>query len=412
LLPGIEMTYSYGRMNRSGHEPLFTARFFVMCAFNFSYFLSGLQLVPTAPYRILELGGSEIAAGLFLGFGTYAMAVSAPITGSLADRFGRRRMLIVCSLALSALVAAFAVSRDYRVLVGLALVRGCFQSGLLCAASAYMTDFMPATRRAEGLGYWDLSTMLALALAPSLGFWLYHRGGWMWLCASVGILNLVATAIAFQIADVEAREPAPKVLWRRHLIEWPVLALSMTLFLCAFGYGGTTSFAALYADAKHVVPKEIFLTTYGVVVLCTRPFLVPLGDRIGHRRVFLPCLVLIVLGLLLLAASGSRIGIIMAAAVFGTGFGAAYPVFAAYVMRHVAASRRGAAFGSIHAAFDTGMGSGSIASGWIVHSYGFGAAFAIAAALAAVAIPFFLFTDKRLLRPELPRPQSQDVQLI
>ena len=80
-----------------------------MCGFNFSYFLSGLQLVPTAPYRILELGGSEIAAGMFLGFGTYAMAVSAPITGSLAARFGRRRMLIVCSLALSALVAAFAV---------------------------------------------------------------------------------------------------------------------------------------------------------------------------------------------------------------------------------------------------------------------------------------------------------------
>ena len=78
-----------------------------------------------------------------------------------------------------------------------ALVRGCAQSGLLCSSSAYMTDFMPTGRRAEGLGYWDMSTMLALTLAPSLGFGLYHRGGWMWLCASVGILNLVTTAIAF-----------------------------------------------------------------------------------------------------------------------------------------------------------------------------------------------------------------------
>ena len=62
-----------------------------------------LQLLPTAPYRILELGGSEVTAGMFLGFLTYASAASAPITGSLADRFGRRRMLIACSLALSAL---------------------------------------------------------------------------------------------------------------------------------------------------------------------------------------------------------------------------------------------------------------------------------------------------------------------
>ena len=138
------------------------------------------------------------------------------------------------------------------------------------------------------------------------------------------------------------------------------------------------------------------MTTFGIAVLCTRPFLVPLGDRIGHRRVLLPCLVLIVVGLSLLAASGSKIGIIVAAAVFGTGFGAAYHVFAAYVMRHVEASRRGAAFGSIHTAFDTGMGSGSIASGWIVHGYGFESAFAVAAALAAAAVPFFLFMDRRL----------------
>jgi predicted MFS family arabinose efflux permease len=260
-----------------------------------------------------------------------------------------------------------------------------------------MTDFMPAARRAEGLGYWDLSTMLALAIAPSLGFWLYRRGGWMWLCASVGILNLVTAAIAFQLVEVTARELPLRAFFGRHLIEWRVLALSMTLFLYSFGYGGIVSFAALYADANHVAPKEIFLTAFGIVVLCTRPFLVPLGDRIGHRRVFLPCLVMIVGGLSLLAASGTRIGIIGAAAVFGTGFGAAYHVFAAYVMRHVDASRRGAAFGSIHAAFDTGMGTGSIASGWIVHRYGFEAAFAVAAALAAVAIPFFLFMDRRLL---------------
>ena len=66
-------------------------------------------------------------------------------------------------------------------------------------------------------------------------------------------------------------------------------------------------------------------------------------------------------------------------------------------MRHVDALRRGAAFGAIHAAFDTGMGSGSIATGLIVHRYGFEAAFAVAAALAAVAIPFFLFIDRRLV---------------
>jgi MFS family permease len=323
--------------------------------------------------------------------------VSAPNTGSLADRFGKRRVLVSCSLVLSAFAAAYAVTRDHRVLLALALLHGCFWSGLLSASSAYITDFIPASRRSEGIGYWGLSTIFAIAFAPSIGFALYHRGGWMLLCVSVGVLNLLMAAIAFQLVEVAARRPAQGAFFGRHLIEWRVLGLSLTLFLYSFGYGAITSFAALYADANGVVPKEVFFTTFAVVVIATRPILGPMGDRFGYRRVFIPCLVLITCGLALLAAIPTKPGIIAAAAVFGTGFGAAYPAFAAYAMRYVDATRRGAAFGSIIAAFDTGIGTGSIATGWIVHRHGYAAAFSVAAVLSAFAIPFFLYMDRRLL---------------
>ena len=79
---------------------------------------------------------------------------------------------------------------------------------------------------------------------------------------------------------------------------------------------------------------------------------------------------------------------------FGTGFGTAYPVFAAHVMRQVSPLRRGAAFGGILAAFDTGIGTGSIGMGWIRRTYGFAAAFATAAALAALLVPYFLSAER------------------
>jgi hypothetical protein len=44
-------------------DRLFTPRFFVMCGFTFTVFLSAFQLLPTAPFRILELGGSTFASG-------------------------------------------------------------------------------------------------------------------------------------------------------------------------------------------------------------------------------------------------------------------------------------------------------------------------------------------------------------
>ena len=72
------------------------------------------------------------------------------------------------------------------------------------------------------------------------------------------------------------------------------------------------------------------------MILLTRPLSGPLADRIGYRRVFMPCLVLIAVGLTLLAAGiDASSSLVASAIVFGVGFGTAYPVFVAYVMRDV-----------------------------------------------------------------------------
>ncbi len=81
---------------------------------------------------------------------------------------------------------------------------------------------------------------------------------------------------------------------------------------------------------------------------------------------------------------------VVSALFFGLGFGSAYPIFVAHLMHHVAEHRRGATFGALIGAFDTGIGTGSIAVGWISERYGFGRAFGVAGAMALLSIPYFL----------------------
>ncbi len=376
-------------------DRLFTPRFFVMCGFSFTVFVSAFQLLPTAPFHVVDLGGSTFASGLFLGFLTFASAFSAPLTGAVADRLGQRRILITSSVALALFSIAYALITDYRLLLALVIVHGVFWSGLLSASAAYMTNLLPERRRAEGIAYWGLSSVAAIAVAPTIGFWIY-RHGWGWLCAEGAALNLLMCGIAIALKEHEPA-PAPHAP-TQGLLEWRVLALSGTLFLYSYAYGGITSFAAMYADANRVTPKGIYLTTLALVILVTRPVAGRLGDRLGHRRVFLPCLLLISLGLGLLAAGGTRTSMIVSAAVFGLGFGTAYPVYVGYVMRDVSPARRGAAFGAILAAFDTGIGTGSTSMGWVIQRYGFQFAFAMAAAISALALPYFLAVDRRLNR--------------
>jgi MFS family permease len=373
-------------------DRLFTPRFFVMCGFSFTVFLSAFQLLPTAPFHILELGGTTFASGMFLGFLTYSSAFSAPITGAFADRLGKRRILMICGLALAAFSMAYGVISDYRLLLALVVVHGVFWSGLLSASAAYMTGILPERRRAEGIGYWGLSTIAAIAVAPPIGFWLY-RYGWIWLCVVAAALNVVMAAIAWTLEEDHA--PRPRAAERTGgLLEWRVLILSGSLFLYSFGYGGITSFAALYADANGVSPKGIYLTALALVILVTRPFSGGLGDRLGYKRVFVPCLILITAGLGCLAVSGTRPWLILSAVVFGLGFGTAYPAYVGYVLQGVAANRRGAAFGAILAAFDTGIGTGSTSIGWLIQRFGYAKAFAVAAALSALALPYFLAVDR------------------
>ena len=382
-------------------DRLFTPRFFVMCGFTFSVFLSVFQLLPIAPFHILDLGGTTFASGLFLGLLTYASAFSAPLTGAIGDRVGHRRVLLVTSVVIAGFSVAYGLVPGYRIMLVLVVVHGLFWSGLLSASGAYMTSFLPEHRRAEGIGYWGLSSVVAIAVAPPLGFWMY-RYGWTWVCVSAFVLNVAMALIAWRLPPDppaaprdESRPPGP-------LLEWRILGVSATLFLVSFGYGGITSFAALYADSVGVAPKGIYLTMLAVAILASRPLSGRVADRLGYRRVFVPCLVLITAGMAMLALGSTLTSMVVSALVFGAGFGTAYPVFSAYILQLVTSERRGAAFGAMLAAFDTGIATGSTMLGWFIETLGYPRAFGIAAIVSAFALPYFIVADRRIRRPIAP----------
>jgi MFS family permease len=383
-------------------ERLLTPRFVTMWSYSFTVFISLFQLLPAAPYRVIDLGGSTAEAGLFLGLLTYASAFSAPLTGSIADRFGQRRVLIIVSLILAAISASYAFMTSYKIMLAVVVVHGMFWSALLSASSAYMAGTIPASRRAEGLGYWGLASVSAIATAPAIGFWVY-RHGWMVMCLEIVALNLIMTVIALRLphehdgsSSVAARDVTPRGLGK--LIEWRVIVLGVTLGLVAFGYGGLTSFSAFFADYLGIAPRSAFLSAMAAAMLIGRVTIGRSLDRIGHRKVLLPVLVRPAAGLLLLGVTYGPALFLTAAIVFGAGFGLMYPAFAAYVIEHVPAARRGAAFGAIIAAFDTGLGTGSTVMGSLIEAFGYRPAYLVAGALAVLAVPYFLIAERLVWR--------------
>ncbi|MEO8500970.1 MAG: MFS transporter [Vicinamibacteria bacterium] len=383
--------------------PLFTGPFVTMWAFSFSVFLSLFMLLPVVPFQVLAEGGTETEAGLFMGLLTYSSGLSALFTGALSDHIGRRRQLIICAAAITTCVLLYGVLPTGPRLL-FVFLHGIFWSGLLLASSAHVTSVIPATRRAEGLGYWGMSSLLAVTVAPSLGFAVYKRG-WLTLCLAVAAMNVVMGLIAWSVHESHGGTPGwPTSSELKESLNFSVLRVSFALFLYSFAFGCVTSFAALAAEARGIAPREVFLTTMAFTTFLSRPVLAPFLDRLGHVRMFRWFVAMIPVGLGLLCFATEKWMMVLAAMVFGLAYGNCHPAFTAYIMGRVDERGRGGAFGGILAAFDVGIGTGSILSGILVHRFGFGVAFGTATVLSALSLPYFNWARPRFERDNHARP--------
>lgn len=376
-------------------EPLFTARFWGMWAFSFVTFFSAFQLLPVIPFRILDLGGTTAQAGWFLSVYTFASAFSAPVMGSLADHFGRRRTLITASLLFIVFSILYGVITNLALLLVIGLIHGSIWSSILASSSAILVhDFIPESRRSQGLAIAGLASQFAIAIAPAVGLGVFHFG-WFVLCGEMATLSVLMTFAALMLRMRDQSHDRQIVL--AEVWDWKVTQTALSLAMTSIGYGGITSYAAILAEQRNVTPKAVYLTTMAVAVIVIRLFTSHLGDRFGVKAILYPSLLLVPVAFVILAFAHSRSAFIVSAALFGSAWGSAYPVFVTFIMGNTDPARRARSFGSIVWAFDTGIAVGSLLVGAIGQHFGLGSAFLVAAAVSCLALPIFTITSRRLV---------------
>lgn len=378
-------------------EPLFTRKFVSLWLFQTATFFSAFQLLPVIPLRIVALGGSKATAGLFLFVYTFASAFSAPVMGSIADRFGRRRMLVLASTLFVVFSLAYGVTPWLPVVLGIAIVHGSLWSSILSAAGALMTDFIPPARRTEGLAYWGLAPTAAISIAPAIGLWMHTSFGWLALCVEIAALSAVTAFFAARLPGTDTQTTQPE-LRARELWDWGVVMTALSLAVASFGYGGITSYVALFSHERGIRPESLFFTVFAISTVVVRVFTSRLGDRFGPNVLLYPSFVALPVAFFLLARSTTRLDMAVAATLFGFGLGTAFPAFMAFVVANTSDDRRARTFGSVILAFDTGIGLGSLTIGAIGDRAGLATAYNVAAVVACLCIPIFLATSRRFTR--------------
>lgn len=382
-------------------EKIWTRDFILIFIANFLSFLGFQMLSPTLPLYVRELGGNDIIVGWVVGSFTFSALLIRPYAGHAVDMRGRKPILLAGTALLAISAAAFAWVGQLLLLLLLRVIQGVSWGLATTASGTVATDLIPPRRRGEGMGYFSLSSNLAMTFGPALGLTIVglHHFDSLFACSAALCLTSLLLAGCIKMNPVPGlgqRHAATAAEEHKKTPRWDLfekaalLPTGLTL-LIAVTFGSISSFLPLYATQKGVDGIQWYFVVFAVIMMLTRPLTGKLYDRKGHRAIFVPGAVLVIAAMTLLSGMHSTMTLLLAAVLYGAGFGAIQSAMQAWAVENVPPTRRGMANATFFSGFDLGIGFGAILFGFIAQTIGYGNLYLVAIIPVVLSIAGYLF---------------------
>ncbi|KOR90071.1 MFS transporter [Paenibacillus solani] len=358
-------------------QRLWTKEFITLMVSNLFLFLTLQMMLTTLPaYAKDAFMASPLQVSLITSLFAFS-AIASRFISSKALEKGKLRLLLYVGLLIS-----LAATIGYYWASGIAFLlfmRVLFGIGFGMTSTSFPTmavDVIPIKRLGEGMGYFGLSTTLAMSIGPMIGLTLLQGGGFTPLVIITVIINILIFPLAYvltskvpkrvidrPIPEQVIAEPKPKSSFNKRLILPSVLN-----FLMSITYGGLLSFMALFGAEAHLSNPQYFFLFNAIAIILVRPFSGRIYDRYGHKALVVPAAILMIAGLLMLTYASSTGTMLLSALCYGLGFGAMQPSIQTWMIQEVHPQQRGMANGMFFNSIDFGVAIGSILLGSIAKS--------------------------------------------
>jgi len=373
-------------------DKIWTRDFVFICLANFFVFFGFQMTLPTIPLFVKELGATDQFVGIIVGVFTFSALIIRPYAGHALESKGRQ-FVYMFGLAIFVLsVGSFAFITSIAILIIMRMVQGIGWGFSTTAGGTIATDLIPPKRRGEGMGYFGLSGNLALAFGPALGLTLVGIISFTQLfliCAACGLAAfLLSSKIRYK--QVEASEHKTTTV-KFDIFEKTAIQPSLLLFFITFTFGGIATFLPLHAIERGVTGIETYFLVYALFLMLSRTFAGRIYDKKGHIYVFLPGTVFIFTAMLLLAWLPSITVLLIAAALYGLGFGSVQPALQAWAVDKAPGNRKGMANATFFSFFDLGIGLGAIIFGQLAFMYNYAIIYIVSAGSVTLSMLVYIY---------------------
>ncbi len=160
------------------------------------------------PHMMGSLGATADQITWVLTSFIVAEAVVIPLTGFLAGRFGRKRVML---LSITGFIIASGLCGSATSLAEMVLFRilqGCCGAPLVPLSQSVMVDTFPKEERGKAMAFWGMGIMLAPIMGPTLGGYITQHLEWRWIFyinLPVGLLNLLLVSRVLHESEIRKR---------------------------------------------------------------------------------------------------------------------------------------------------------------------------------------------------------------
>lgn len=378
-------------------------------------FLTGACIslvVPFMPIFVEQLGVEPSQVTFYSGLAISVSAISAacvsPLWGILADRYGRKPMMIRAGLAMTITMGGLAFVPNVYWLLALRLLNGVF-TGFVPNATALIASQVPKDKSGYALGTLSSGVVAGTLTGPFVGGMIAEVFGIRNVFLMVGgFLFLAAILTIFFIKEDFQPVPQEKALPTKELftsVKYPYLLFNLfaTSFVIQVAAQSVGPILALYI--RDLGQKENLLFVSGLIVssmglssMMSSGVLGRLGDKVGNHRLLIVAQAYSALIYLLCANASTPLELGIYRFLFGLGTGALVPGINALLSRMTPKAGISRVFAFNQVFFYLGGVIGPLAGSVVAEQFGYHSVFYATAACVALSCLFNLIQFRTLLK--------------
>jgi len=325
------------------------------------------------PVQVSRLGGSRLEVGEATSLFSAGTVACELLVAVLATRISMARLLAVGALVMGAGTFGYLAAGDSIPLVlALTAVRGGAFGVSVVASSYLIAAYAAPAERGRALGVYGLAVSMPAIFGTSLGLLVQASEGPAPLYLIGGAIAVLA-GLCFGV--VIERRPPPAVLPPRfHPAALPhLLPVALVIALVTMTYGALLSFGPALVAAGGAGAAPLLFLVFGILRAGCRPLAGFAVDRLGAMPVSVASAFLLAVGCLVLGAWPLGAGLVVGAALFGTGLGGISNAGYVAMLERIEASGQALATAAWSAAFDGGVALGGAVFAVAAQTRGIGA---------------------------------------